>query len=189
MKTGIANPDITPLWEAIRRGDEVAFAAYYEQSVDRLVHALRRIVGDGEEARNIAQDTFVKLWEQREEIEQLDGFLFTAATRAALNARKRQTIHARYHAEQAAAGSEEGLAADTMILTRETELLIEEVIRRMPTQRRKVFELSRRENLTYHEIAEQLSLSPGTVHSHMKLALQELRAVLSIFLIIFLING
>ncbi|MCE6990829.1 RNA polymerase sigma-70 factor [Dyadobacter sp. CY323] len=55
---------------------------------------------------------------------------------------------------------------------------VNEVIARLPTQCQKVFLLSRFENKKYHEIADELHISPKTVEVHISKALKHLRSAL-----------
>lgn len=183
MKTSTAN-----LFEGIRNGDEVSFAHYYENSIDRLIYHIQAVTRDMEEARNIAQDTFVKLWQQREEIKQFDGFLFTTATNAALNALKKKQVQSRYSNEQQYLQDAADHSADARIVAKETELRIRQAILNMSPQRRKVFELSRENNLTYNEIAERMGLSYNTVKNYMSAALEEIRSaiIMILLLVVFL---
>lgn len=57
----------------------------------------------------------------------------------------------------------------------------ERAIERMPKSRRRVFLLSRQENLSYKEIAERLSISPKTVENHIGLALRSLKEILFLY--------
>ena len=78
--------------------------------------------------------------------------------------------------------------ADEGLITAETSLLLEEVIRNMPDQRRRVFELSRKEGLSYNEIAREMGISLNTVRTHMTFALKELRAALSNVILWYIIT-
>ncbi len=73
--------------------------------------------------------------------------------------------------------------ADTDHLVREKELktYIDKQIQSLPAKMRKIFQLSRVDNLTYKEIGMTLSLSEKTVHNQMVNALGRLRTKLGIF--------
>ncbi len=181
-----SGPATIELYESIRKGDQYAFARYYESSLDRLVTLVSRIIKDEEEAKNIAQDTFIKLWQHRDHIDpsqSLDGFVSRLAWNAALNYLRRKQTHARYHLEQLHTQSLDSISADEDLVATETARRIEAVIANMPPQRRRVFEMSRIENLTYNQIADKLGLTYNTVMNHMKLALQEIRTALSLILL------
>lgn len=177
--------------EAIRAGDEVLFSNYYEDSLIALVKRIQRVIFDYDEACDIAQDTFVKLWEQREMIDpekSLDGLVTKMALQRALDMRRKRLSHEKYHNEQLFLQSEEDMSTDTDLLMREMGRRINEIIANMPPQRRKIFEMNRKENLSYNEIADQLGLSYNTVMNHMKLALKDLRSALTLFLTLFLME-
>jgi RNA polymerase sigma-70 factor (ECF subfamily) len=180
----MSNLDIN---SAIRGGDQTAFRLYYEQRLVYLVARSQRLTGDRDEAWDIAQDTFVKLWECRERIDinkSLDGFLVAIATNAACDANRKKQVHARYHREQLFTRNDEWPSADAKIIKRQTQQKIDEVIKAMPVQRRTVYLLSREEGLTYNEIAQRMGISHGTVHKHMKIALEELRGLLSVLFVL-----
>jgi RNA polymerase sigma-70 factor (ECF subfamily) len=171
-------------------GDETAFGKYYESTIDWLVELIRRITKNVEEARNIAHDTFVKLWLQREQIDpalSLDGFVSRVATNAALNYWKNRQVHARYHREQLLTRDEEEGSPDENIIFQQTLKRIEEAIAQMPPKRKEAYQLYRIHNLTNKKIAEQMGLSVQTVKMHIRLARQTLKKVV-FFLFLFLID-
>lgn len=171
------------LFDTIRGGDVGAFSRYYEDTMPWLVPYIRRLTNDIEEARNIAHDTFVKLWSQREQIDprqSLDGFVSKIAANATLDLMRKKRSHSKYHGEQAFLQTDGDHAADASVLAAEMELLIETALRNMPPKRRKVFELSRQKKMTYDEIAAELGLSPHTVRNHMALALEDIRAMIAL---------
>lgn len=173
------------LFEAISNGDEAAFAEYYTGFVDSLVRFLTKIVGNVEEAKEIAQDVFVKLWESRGKVDpdkQLDGFVYTTAKNMALNVIRKRQVHFKYHKERMSSAENADLSADEEIISRETEILIRHVINNMPPQRRKAFEMSRYEGLSYEEIAREMGLSVDTVKTHIRLALKDIREAVATFI-------
>ncbi len=74
------------------------------------------------------------------------------------------------------------------LYVKELQLLIKLTIDRMPEQRRKVFLMSRQEDMSHTEIAERLGISIRTVERHIYLALGELKEVLYLFFFIFTIE-
>ncbi len=167
---------------AIRNGDEAAFKRYYESRLLYLVDKIQKLTGDRDEAWDIAQDTFIKLWRGRERLDpekSPDGFVMTVATNAAYDAGRKKPVAARYRNEQMFTQSGKEPAADAAIICRETQREIDAIINAMPPQRRMVYELSRRDGLTYNEIAERLNISSATVNRHMSIALEQLRDLIS----------
>ncbi len=167
---------------AIKSGDAGAFSAFYMGYADSLIHFLTRITGSAEDAKEVTQEAFATLWERRETLDphtSLYGFVYGMARNMAFRMLRTRTtenkrsIEERFDTQQFAGLADEG------IISLETSLLLEEVIRNMPAQRRRVFELSRKEGLSYNEIAREMGISLNTVRTHMTFALKELRAALA----------
>jgi RNA polymerase sigma-70 factor (ECF subfamily) len=180
------------LYEAIRTGDEYAFAQYYKISIDRLVVLVTRIINDSEEAINIVQDTFIKLWQQRDQIDpkqSLDGFVSKMAWNAALDFLRHKQAWAKFHDEQLHTQSIQESSSEESFVAEETARRIESIVNNMPPMRRQVFEMSRVDNLTYNQIAEKLHISYNTVLFHMKEALKDVRVVMSLLAFIMLMRG
>ena len=79
-----------------------------------------------------------------------------------------------------------GATPQDLLEMQDTKLLIDMVVCNMPTQRRQVYEMSRKEGLSNDEIAQRMKLRKKTVENHLNLALKELRKVLKcLFLLMF----
>jgi RNA polymerase sigma-70 factor (ECF subfamily) len=68
---------------------------------------------------------------------------------------------------------------DLIVIANETRNRMQDIIARMPAQRRTVFAMSRNQGMTNKQIAEALQISVKTVERHMTLALAELRENIS----------
>lgn len=179
---------VNKLREAIRSGDEVAFAEYYEGIQRNLVSFIERLTGDPDEALNIAHDAFVKLWENRDRIDRMDGFIYTTATNASFNVLRRKQVHSKYVNEQLFTQDDEANSPEQAVMYDELLMKIEDTIDSMPPQRRRVFRMSRDENMTYNEIARHLNLSYNTVKEHMQSALQDIRSIVTALAILFILS-
>ncbi len=167
---------------AIRNGDAEAFSAFYMGYADSLIHFLTRITGSMEDAKEVTQEAFAALWEKRATLDphtSLYGFVYGMARNMAFRMLRTKTTENKKAGEHSYDVNEFAGLADEGLITLETSLLLEEVIRNMPDQRRRVFELSRKEGLSYSEIAREMGISLNTVRTHMTFALKELRAALA----------
>ncbi len=68
-------------------------------------------------------------------------------------------------------------SADERVIFNEYYHLLQQALRSLPEQQRKVFILSRREGIKNEEIARQMGLSINTIKSHMKAALKKMRLI------------
>lgn len=164
---------------------EVLFKSYYS----RLCGYANQFLKDVDASEEIVQDLFYKLWKDRdkmEEITNLDSYLFRAVRNSCLNQIKHLKIKEDYkkYNQEVLRGQEE--QADDMVAG-ELEEKIRDAIDRLPTERKKVFILSRYEGLKYREIADKLMISIKTVENQMGKAIRFLRDELSEYLVIGLI--
>ena len=151
------------------------FDANFKALRNFLVYKFR---GDIQTAEDIAQNAFVKLWENCAILkpEQAKSFLFTTAIRLSLNNIKHNQVVTNF--ELKFKGSEAHKESPEFLLE-ETELkiLLEKAINNLPEKQRTVFLMNRFDNHSYTEIATVLDLSVKAVEKRMHLALLSLRKV------------
>jgi RNA polymerase sigma-70 factor (ECF subfamily) len=173
-KPELRSPVPPEILEGVMRGDEVAFAEFYTGIRSALVSFITKLVGDRDEAVNIAHDALIKLWEDRDQIRQLTGYLYTVATRDSIDLLRKRGVHKRYVNEQMFVQDSESPAADQSVMYNELAQHYDNIIANMPPQRRKVLEMSRFNEMTHEEIAQSLGISYNTVKAHIHAALKDL---------------
>jgi len=136
-------------------------------------------VKDADQAEDIVQELFARLWQDREALSiqvSVKSYLFTAVRNRCLNAlvvkKRMRPLDEEVH--DAAEG--DGRNEDELT---ERAARVQAVIEGLPTERRKIFRLSRNEGLKYQEIAEKLEISVKTVENQMGKALKTLREELA----------
>lgn len=175
---------------ALRDGDHDAFRKVYLHYVTPIKDFLTILTRSEEEAEEITQDVFVNVWEKREKIDprkSIKGYLYTIARNSALNLFEQRKVRSKY-ADSPLSKPDDYYASDEILIADETQLLIEIAVSRMPEQRRKIFELSRKEGLKSTEIAEKLALSRHTVDNHLAAAKKDIRELIALFLLLFIIQ-
>jgi RNA polymerase sigma-70 factor (family 1) len=125
------------------------------------------------------QEVFLSLYHRRDELQttsSLKSYLYTALQNKIYNHYQKELTR-RQH-EQAAGGHLKIVSNDLSeeYESKELEQQIHEKIMKLPPQCRKVFLMSREEQLPYKEIAKQLNISVNTVDQHIQKALRMLRA-------------
>ena len=146
-----------------------------------------------QEAEDVAQDIFVKLWEEPTlwEGDLAKNYLYTMVKNSVFNRIKRKNIESNYINIQMDLNRQGELVEfeDQLneMYREELHLLLILALEQMPDKRREVFEMSRFQDLSNNEIAKKMKLSVRTVEQHIYLALKELKKLflIAIFLMDF----
>lgn len=172
------------LVDRMQNGDRAAFKAIFSGHYQDVCRTIHRYIIDPGLTEDLAQEVFVRLWQKREQINitsNLPAYLRRMAVNEALGHLRKKT---RFQADElpihlpglVAASADEQMGTD------ELQRRINEVIESLPDRCRLVFQLSRYEELSNREIAEQLDISVKTVENQMTKALRTLREGLADYL-------
>ena len=168
---------------SLHEGDKAAFTEIYDRYFGVLyVHAFRRLK-DEDEAKDLVQEIFAGLWSKREELflkTNLSNYLYTSVRNRVINTIAHKAVETRYITELPHNIATENCVTDHHLREQQLAAIIEQEIQALPPRMREVFELSRKANLTYKEIADELGLSEQSVRSHVKNALKILRVRLGV---------
>jgi RNA polymerase sigma-70 factor (ECF subfamily) len=169
-----------------RGGDSVAFEALVTRKTAAVVSVARRIVGDGEDARDVAQLVFLRVWEQLSRYDEKYSFntwLYRITTNLAIDflrsTRSREKAHgATLHLVRL---REEMTGAQTTHALESGELarLFEMVSARLTGKQKAVFVLKEMEDCDTKEIAKILACGESTVRNHLFNARRILRRELA----------
>lgn len=161
------------------------FKEYYS---DLCLYALK-YVADPNTSKDIVQDVLIRFWEENDKLlnkNLVKSYLFKSVKNRSLNYLKREKRNTGldqflFDSVVELESSENDNAVSTITvsnLRKELERAIED----MPEQRRKIFRMSRFENLKHKEIAEELNISPKTVETQIYRSLNFLRKELKHYL-------
>ncbi|HOK25178.1 MAG TPA: RNA polymerase sigma-70 factor [Bacteroidales bacterium] len=174
-------PEEREIIRRIREGDIKEFETLFRSSYISLVKYAGTLVKDRDTAEEIVQDLFVKIWNERKNLNiksSLTGYLFRSVHNRCLHHLQHLKVVEK-HAERIYE-TNTGIAdeADGEINLKELEDKIARVLEKLPERCCKIFCMNRFEGLKYKEIAEKLSISVKTVEACMGKALKELRKII-----------
>jgi RNA polymerase sigma-70 factor (ECF subfamily) len=164
--------------EGIRKGQESAYRELFREYYRPLTVFALRYVNDLDQARDLVQDLFVHLYENRAAIQintSLRAYLFQSVRNRCLNYLDQQKSR-REHQDKIriSALKEDNLEAE--IERNELEHRIFQIVDKLPDQCKKIFLLNRVKGLRNEEIAQQLGISKRTVETQISKALKVLKA-------------
>ena len=177
----------------IKGGDEKSFEVFFRTNHTRLCAFANKYLNDQEKAKEVVQDAFAKIWEGRLEInpeDSLKSYIFKITQNLCLNLLQREKVESKYvDIYKIAYGQGNEFSAQESLLIQELEERISQSIEKLPTECRKVFEMSRFKGCKYKEIASISNLSIKTVEAQMSKALRFLRVELSEYLpVLFIVQ-
>lgn len=185
----MANPDFQLNITALRKGEKRAFEAVYNEFFGVLYHLCLTYLHDEKTAEEIVQDTFLKLWEIRENVNDqtnIRNFLYTITKNNCLNTLRNQKISLMYQKNMKYLEMQFNYEAmeklGNYIQFEELRNKIEDAIMKLPEDVADTFRLSRFEELSYREIAEKQNISVKTVEARISKALRILRVELKDYL-------
>ena len=165
------------LTRKLRAGDREAFRELFRGLYGPLLRYGKSFTGEEQGAKDIVQETFLRLWKRRETLDEdrsIRALLFTMVRNRALN-QKRDAMNRKRLLGEHGQEEPERPGVDEKVAGKLLEERIRSWIGELPERRREAFELSRFSGLTYEEIAGVMDISTRTVENHIRLALQDLR--------------
>lgn len=169
----------------------------FDELFHQLVLSAFRYVNDYDQAEDIVQDVFVKVWQNFDQIRQvkdLKAYLFKAVRNSSINFLKHIKVRQKFIVDSEVLSSSVGKSPEEIISEEETKKRVHQAVNKLPDNWRKALVLSKYDKLKYHEIAEEMNISQKTVEKYISKALQFLRQelkdllLLSIFIMELLFN-
>ncbi len=179
----------------------ILFHETFKRLYPKLFNFSSYYIYERDDAREIVQDVFLKLWEGNYDIADLkekgglDSLLFTMVKNKSLDYIKHKKVVLRYNENKRDEFIKSSISEYTLsdesslnfLIDKDIERAISKAISELPKPIQKAFVMSRYHNLTYKEIASQLDISEKTVEYRISFALKELRVKLSPYCYMMLI--
>lgn len=173
----------------LRQREEAAFTEMVRKYRDRVFNVIYRIVGDEQEAEDVAQEVFIAVFKNIDSFRgdaKFSTWLFRIASNRAKNrvkylARRHRDAHRDIDDTPESNFETNPVGGDTerpdqRAMGRELEEVVQEGLRQLADKHREVLVLRDFEDLTYEELAEALELPEGTVKSRLYRARSKLKA-------------
>ncbi|HWV72571.1 MAG TPA: sigma-70 family RNA polymerase sigma factor [Pseudosphingobacterium sp.] len=156
--------------EAISYGDHSAFNLFYKAYYPVVLRIVKRYIKTEVLVEDVVQEIFTKIWTERTKLTHvvsLESYLFIVIKNYTLN-----YLHkiATDHIQQQHILERFELAVNSVdqhILDKEYQVKLQEILNRLPTQTKRVFELCRVEGKSYEESSRMLGVSKSAIKKHM----------------------
>lgn len=157
------------LLNAMQSGSMDAYAKIYRSYSARIYVNILKMVKDENEAQELLQDVFLKVWTKRQLVDPQQSFrsyLFQIAKNTVYNFIRKRNLdrqvenYMKSHLQEGYCHIEEDL------IIKENEEWLLKTIEQLPPRRQQIFRLCKIEGKSYVEVSESLGISTSTINDH-----------------------
>lgn len=196
QKFELIDPDVRLMLE-VKAGSAAAFEQLVARHQRRLILVLKQLVGDREQAEDLAQEVFLRIYRARESYTPTARFstwLYRITHNVAQNSIRKKSRRREITLPPISKMDNEGVAMESLakdksslmptriMAQQELQRVLEAAIQNLPARQRMATMLSRFEGMSYQEIADSMDLSMQAVKSLLSRARVNLKLALDPYL-------
>lgn len=166
----------------VSTGDRQAFTRLYSQYLDAAYHYVYLFTKSKDETEEILQEVFVKIWENRErlaEVQSFKNYLFKAAKNRVLDEVRKVQVRHRVFTEIKRGKTVNDESTTDTIAYKDYYRVVQQAIEKLPPKRKLIFRMNTENGLSHDEIAAQLGVSKSMVKNQLYKAYEFVRQYLS----------
>lgn len=171
IPTQSAEPDDRELVQTIRQGDDRAFELLVRRKTSKVYAVCYRIIGNAEDAKDISQLVFLKLWENLEKYDPqyaFDTWLYRMVTNVAIDyMRNKQSRENAVNSNLRLVKTSSDAEQSVIVQRKEVEAVFEAVSVVLSPKQKTIFVMNQMEDLPSAEIAKILGCRESTVRNHL----------------------
>jgi RNA polymerase sigma-70 factor (ECF subfamily) len=164
-------PDDRHLVEIIRGGDTDAFEQLVRRKTSKVYALCYRVIGNAEDAKDISQLVFIKLWENLEKYDPtyaFDTWLYRMVTNVAIdfmrNKQSRENaVNSNLRLVKTSAEAEQGV----IVQRKEVENVFNEISEALSPKQKTIFVMNQMDDMPSAQIAKVLGCRESTVRNHL----------------------
>jgi RNA polymerase sigma-70 factor (family 1) len=173
-----------------KEGDRRAYEEIYFRYWGILFGHARKMLNNDEDAKDLVQDVFSVFWSNGAQLiitNSLPAYLYSVLRYKVFDLIDRKKVKSDYLSTLESFIEKNEYSTDFRVREKQMEAIIAKEVAGLPAKMREVFELSRKANLSYREISEELGISENTVKTQINNALKILRSRLgaAVFMLFF----
>ena len=170
----ISDVDLIP---ALKEGNLKAFSQLFDRYGKRLYYFSLGYLKSPEDAEEIVQEVFLKIWHNKEEMAEsgsFESYLFTIARNGILNTIRKSKSEQAY-LDYLKIHPTKNILLEEELNFHELEKAYRSAIEQLSPKRKEVFLLNKEQSLTNAQIAQKMNISVKTVENQMTSAISEIR--------------
>ena len=166
------------LIEKVKMGNENSFNTLFYQYHGRVYNLCRKFLFSKEDAEEVVQTVFLAIWENRSQLDEekpIIAYILVISKHCIYNF-LRKSVYKKAYLEYLATKDEAlEFVTEEDIYYNDLQVILEQLMSKMPPKRKQIFQLCKLEGLSYREIAVQLSITESTVNTQISKALEFIR--------------
>ena len=179
----VSNPPLST-WDAasIKNGDQAAFLSVYHTLHIKVYRFFLKKVRSSEDARELTQQTFIRLWQFRHtlsELHSMDKQLFIIAHSQLVNHFEKQAVQKKLKMQQQTAVAT-GKQVTDQHASFELSNSLHAAIDKLPPVRKKILILKAFHDYNNKEIADEMAISVKTVEHHITKAFRRMKQMMTL---------
>jgi RNA polymerase sigma-70 factor (ECF subfamily) len=168
------------LFQLIAKGDEQAFTKLFYQYTPKLIPFLQKLTKSEHLAKEMLQETFLRLWTSREEllkVQSPSSWIYRLASNVSIDYLRVQGNRQRILKTMEV--SDAGDQVTETVDANQLRSIIHTAINILPEKRQQIYRLSREQGLSHQQIADELGISINTVKNQLGIALKAIQEYIS----------
>ncbi len=180
MSQNYSQDEAQALVKALKEGSQLAFSVIYKIYAAQTFSLAFKYLSNKEFAEDAVQNLFLKLWLKREDIDEtkpINRYLFTMLKNDLLNTLRdsKKNIYLLEDCLSMVLELEDNSQGES--LKQEQMSIIQQALKQLSPQRRKVFEMKVSGKYSNQEIADKLNLSINTIKFQYSQSLKQIRSM------------
>lgn len=166
------------LVKALINNNKTALDELYNYYYPRLYTFAKRFLKVEDDINDILQDVFIKIWENRKNIKNVETFnayIFTITKNTVISYFREKIKVADFESRVREMATTEGYLTETAAEYEDLKEKVDQLIEQLPEKRKQIFKLSREQGLSNKEIAGEMGISVKTVEDHIMHAIRFLK--------------
>ncbi|MGE8242656.1 RNA polymerase sigma factor CarQ [compost metagenome] len=154
---------------ALRSGCQTAFRQIYTLYSGRIYLNIRKMVKSEQDAAELLQEVFIKVWDKRELIDPEQSFrsyLFQIAKYTVYNFIRKNNLEKQIQAYLSRHNTQLYSHVEEQLDEKQDEQWLSQTIEQLPPQRRLIYKLCKIEGKSYAEVSTLLRISTSTINDH-----------------------
>jgi len=170
---------IQKLVPQIKKGEKSAFETMYNFYAPKIYAFALSQLKNPQLAEEYVQEVFLKIWDCRKKLDEskkFKSFVFKITVNLIYDFIRKKNLEIAFEKQHLLLQDKNGNNTWEQVIYNDMLIRVNELVEKMPNQRKNIFYLSKNQGLTNNEIAQKLGLSKRTVENQLYRAIQFLKS-------------